>query len=719
MGGGGGAARRRGARRDLAVDLRFAGFGLDWGGARPDKEHPVRVNGSRFLGLVAASVALMGCSSGQKQARDVAPTVTREVPAALRGTIASQATLQRAQPVLVSGYGLVVGLNGTGGGDIEPRVAQTMERMLGLNGVGKNSDALVGTPLEGMTPREVLRSRDVAVVVVYAAVIPGAPVGAQFDCFVSAVNRAPEVSLEGGMLWTSDLQMGPASTFGTAKTRVIARAHGPVFINPFSEPGKHDGMARADGRVLSGGIVVNPLPLELVLDNESHTKARAIAEAINNRFPERSGEGPTARGRTARIIDIVVPAAYRERGQEFLNLLVHVQTDPSLPQEYAHRYVETLKQQPALADELCWCLQALPQRAAVSFIRELYDSPELAPKMAALRAGAALDDPLAQPALKQLAISGPTTVRTEAIGLLGKLSAGPTVDQTLREFLASDDFGVRVAAYEALSSRAEKDVMRRRAAQQANYSSTTRVAWPRMGAGQSPLEISGENIQGVRRRVIEGKFILDMVPGGKPLIYVSQQGRPRIVLFGDHVDLSRPALVSAWSGSRQEAAAGPGVPSLARLVLTADTPSDSPRLMYRYPNRFDEEGRAIPGRAVTSKVSHRIPEFIEYLAHTPTPEDTRPGLGMSYSEVVGALYAIQRGGGTDSEFAVEEDWLRLRLLQAADQTEIEERPESKADAERVKVYKPVPGVKPQEAPKPVEKPDLTVPLERPAKAGGQ
>ena len=58
------------------------------------------------------------------------------------------------------------------------------------------------------------------------------------------------------------------------------------------------------------GMVTDPLDLELVLDNESHSRARSMAQAINNRFPEQPGEGETARGRTARIIHITVPAAF-------------------------------------------------------------------------------------------------------------------------------------------------------------------------------------------------------------------------------------------------------------------------------------------------------------------------------------------------------------------------------------------------------------------------
>jgi hypothetical protein len=661
----------------------------------------------------ALCIASPGCKSKPPEARKVDTPIVRDVPAPLRNTIGAQAQLQRADPVLVSGYGLVVGLNGTGGGDLDPRISATMERMLGLNGISKNSEALAGTPLEAMTPREVLRSRDVAVVIVYAAVIPGAPVGATFDCYVSSVNRAPEVSLEGGTLWTSELQMGPPTAFGSVKTRAIAKAKGPIFINPFAEPGSRGGYGRADGRVLSGGLVTNPLPLELVLDNESHGRARAITEAINARFPERPGEGQTARGRTARIIDITVPAAYRERSQEFLGVLTHIQADTTLPQEYAKRYVEALKAQPALADDLSWSLQALPQRTAVPFLRDLYSAPDLVPRWAALRAGAGLDDALAAPSLKQLAVDGPTTIRPEAVKLLGKLAAGPTVDEFLKTQLGSGDLAVRVAAYEALADRAERVHMRRLLSQQERTPANMHIlANEPVTMARSQLDIPGDTPQGVRRRVIGGKFILDSVPGGKPMIYVAQQGRPRIVLFGDQLTINRPIMVPR-SGTKEEAQLQPRTPTLARLMLVADSPSDDLRVLYRYPDRIDAEGHTVPGRAVTSKASHRVPELIEFLAHPPTPEDPRPGLGMTYSEVVGALHAFQQGGAIPAEFVVEQDLLQLKLLRAANQVEVTDRPETQAEADKLRVYEPVANPKQDQPAKPPEE-DLVVPLPKPS-----
>jgi hypothetical protein len=669
------------------------------------------------LGLALVAGALTGCAGkSQTKPRAVAPAVVRDTPSVLRGTVGSEASLQHAEPVLVSGYGLVVGLNGTGGGDLDERIAGTMERQLGLMQASKGSDLFGGTPMEGLSPRQILRLRDVAVVVVYSAVIPGAPKGATFDVYVRSASNSPEVSLEGGTLWTTELQVGRPGTVGGFQTRRLASAYGPIFVNPFADPSTRAEVTRRDGRILAGGIIVNPVDLQLVLDNESYSRSRQMTDAINRRFTPGAGDAVVARGRNARVIDVTVPDAYREHSNEFIQLLLHTQVDPSQPQEYARKYVEGLKTQPFLGDELSWCLQALPQKMALPFLRDMYDWPEQVPRLAAVRAGAGLGDPLTVPALKEMAKTGPMPVRADAIHLLGTLSAGPSVDTALVEQLHSHDLMVRVAAYEALVQRAEAIQRRRWMAQQASVPVATRVAWTDNSTDpRRTFELGGDTIQGIRRRAVAGRFVIDQVPAGDPLIYVSQQGLPKIVLFGDALEIKRPIMVSAWGGKGSEApeASEAGGPHLPRLMLVAETPTDTPRLLYRYPDRLDDNGDVIPGKTVTSKVEPDLVSLIEYLAHSPSPDDPKPGLGLTYSEVVGALSVLQQKGAIDGQFAIEDDLLRARLLESTNPAAVEERPDTPEEAKQVRVYNPVLD-HPDKAPQAQEKPSLVVPLEQPA-----
>ncbi len=619
------------------------------------------------------------CSSTPRRPRPVTPNV-RSVPPILRNTVGAEVTINGIEPVLVGGYGLVVGLNGTGGRPLPEAVAVTMEREMGLMQIGKAGE-YDGTAIAGKTPQQLLRDPGVAVVMVQAAIPPGAPIASGFDAYVSAINAT---SLEGGLLWTTDLRITPAgapgpSLFEGYQTHRLAQAHGPVFINPFSDPAKDaDGVSRRVGRVLMGGTVTSPMRLQLLLDNPDHVRAATIVSALNSRFPREPGDpARTALGQSNNSIAVHVPWAYRHDPAEFIGILRHVQIDQSFPEEYARRYAEGIRAEPALADELSWCLTALGPRA-LPFIRGLYDSGDLGPQIAGLRAGARLGDPRAAETLKALVTQDVGSVRTEAIALLSRVDAGPTVDVTLRGLLSSPELLVRVCAYEALAERAERH---RLDALIADQERARREHQPGLPLGQLDLlavgSLPARSLQGIQRRVITDKFLLDIVPAGDPLIYVSQQGLPKLVLFGADPSLSAPLLVSAWED---------------RFLLSADAPDQEPRLYYR-------DYRT--GRVTQQTVRRSLAEFVEFMAREPSIADPRPGLDLSYSEVVGALYAIHQDGGTNAAFATERDRLMAQLLEAQQTIAGRERPETTRDQERVIVFTqpgvpaPTPGDQPR------------------------
>jgi hypothetical protein len=637
----------------------------------------------------AIGTILSACSGGAEKPRPtpVQPVVVRQVHPLLRGTIGAEGVIAGAEPELVGGLGLVVGLNGTGGDLLPEEIAATMERQMGLMGVGREG-ALRGTALEGKSPSQVLRDPNVAVVEVLAAIPPGLPVGSTFDVYVRAINAT---SLEGGTLWTTDLRLGPPTTFGRMQTRLVAKARGPVFINPFSEKGREtEGVTQRIGRVLAGGEVTNPLDLLLILDTTSHARTRAVVSAINSRFPQGPGDRvPIARGRNVSesggSIALHVPRRYRDEPDAFIQLVLHLPIDSNFPEQWARRLADGLRAEPALADEVSWCFEAAGKRA-LPIIRELYDYPELAPRMAALKAGARLNDAIAAAPLRETAKAASGSVRSVAISLLGQLDAGPTVDVALWDLLKEPALSIRVAAYEALARRATRAHAQRLAAaleasgQQSRISPTrlevlSQARWPR------------DNFQGLERRQIGSKFHLDLVPFGDPLIYVTQQGQPRIVLFGSDRSISRPTLVSAWGD---------------RLLIIAEPGSETIKIRY---------ARDAAAGAASAELPADLATLIEYLAHKPGPEDPRPGLDLSYSDVVGVLSALAQAGGTRAPFATEQDRLKAVLASAAISQEVVERPEKPGD-EPIIIHPGV--VLDPEKPRPAESPRI-VPIEAPPK----
>ncbi|MCC6228969.1 MAG: flagellar basal body P-ring protein FlgI [Phycisphaerales bacterium] len=609
--------------------------------------------------------ALIGaCESSEPvKAKEVKPLVVRDVPDLLRETIGAQTTFAGVDPTLVSGYGLVVGLRGTGGQNIPDRIAATMERQMGLNGIGRGNE-LKGTPLDGKSPRDVLRDPNVAVVLVTASIPPGAPQGSTFDVYVQAVNAT---SLEGGTLWTTELRLGLANTFGQVQPQKLAESRGPVFVNPFIDPTK---MTRTSGRILNGGLVTSPFKVEIRLDNESHAVARSMVSSINSRFPEGAGDRePTAIGRTGSSIAVRVPAAYRDKPAEFLDLLRAVRVDDRTPiEDVARRYVDGFKNQPGLSNEFSLCLEALGPKA-LPFIRDLYDYSELGPQFGALRAGAKLGDARAAVFLKKMAKEGSQPIRPRAIALLAELDAGPTIDVALREIIAeSDNLLERVAAYEGLAKRAEAAMLARfvRQLREREDNLAEQIPFAYLEA-RSQLVLPGGGLQGLARVPIRSKagrvkYFVDVVPFGKPMVYVTQARVPRIVLFGERAELKRPVFASAWSD---------------RFMLDGGSPGEPIKLYY-----LDER----TGEPTKGTVEPSLALLTEYLGRETTASDPRAGLGMTYSEVVGTLYSLQKSGATPAAFATEQDRLMSELLSAQQASRVKDRPETPDDVPELTVF---------------------------------
>jgi hypothetical protein len=644
--------------------------------------------------LCAAPIALSGCSD-PKHAVKVNPSkaLVRDVPRPLLGTIGAEAAFRGVDPTLISGLGIVVGLAGTGGSDnLDPAVQTTMERELARGGVSSGGPIQNYPGFEGMTPAQFLRSPDVAVVIVEARVPPGAPEGTPFDVFVRKLPGSSVTSLEGGRLWTTEMRIGPAAVFGAVKTRKIGEARGPIFINPFSEPSVAANgevqITRTSGRILGGGKVTSPLQIEMVLDNDSFARARSVVGTINSRFPREPGdEGPIARGRgngggTAgyQSIALRVPYAYRERSDEFLQLVRHMRVDPSLPEEWARSYVEALKTTPALAEDLRWCLQAIG-RPALPFLSQLYDYSETGPRMAALKAGARLGDPRAAPPLIELAHKGTPAIQVEALRLLADMPSDPRVNLAMRELVDDTNLEVRIAAYEGLLKRNDQTVF--------------------------SVRIGTDSLQ--------PKFMLDLVPAKDPTIYITQQGEPRIVLFGPiekgrGIPINKPILLSLWDD---------------RFMLSAPGVTDTLRVYYR---------DSFTGKVTQSDAPENLADFVQFIAHKSTPEDPKPGLGLSYSQTVGVLYAMcprmtpgpdaaqaALASAVSATFATEEDRLRAEIYEAMQTTMLSDRPETEAEALKQSdaVFKPTaPAALPSAAPQDGgDMKSKIIPLKQPSKDG--
>ncbi len=190
-------------------------------------------------------------------------------PAAALSRIKDIADFEGVRDNLLVGYGLVVGLNGTG--DTLNNAIFTRESLIGMlerMGVNARSSALSTT--------------NVAAVMVTATLPPFARQGAHIDVQVSALGNAK--SLLGGTLLVTPM-LG-------ADGEVYAVAQGSVASGGFSAAGQAASVTKGvptSGRVASGAIVEREVGFDLdklktvnlMLRNPDLTTARRIAEVID------------------------------------------------------------------------------------------------------------------------------------------------------------------------------------------------------------------------------------------------------------------------------------------------------------------------------------------------------------------------------------------------------------------------------------------------------
>jgi flagellar P-ring protein precursor FlgI len=194
---------------------------------------------------------------------------------------------------LLVGYGLVVGLNGTG--DTLNRSIFTRESLIGmLERLGVNSRDTA------------LRTQNVAAVMVTATLPPFSRQGSRIDVSVSAIGDAK--SLLGGMLLVTPLLGADGEVYAVAQgaiaTGFVAKGAGASITKGVP----------TSGRVASGAIVEREVGFEMVdmrsmrlmLRNPDLTTARRVAQAVNA-----FTRTPTARALDPGTVQLVVPPNYQ------------------------------------------------------------------------------------------------------------------------------------------------------------------------------------------------------------------------------------------------------------------------------------------------------------------------------------------------------------------------------------------------------------------------
>ncbi len=198
--------------------------------------------------------------------------VTAAGSALAESRIKDLADVEGVRENMLIGYGLVVGLDGTGDRIRNtPFTRESLVSMLERMGVNIRSEAL--------------DTDNIAAVMVTANLPPFATQGTHVDVSVSALGDAE--SLRGGVLLVTPLH--------GADGEVYAIAQGSVAVSGFAARGNAASVTRGvptNGRIANGAVVELELTydlagrdtIKLALRNPDFTTAKRIAEAINKQL---------------------------------------------------------------------------------------------------------------------------------------------------------------------------------------------------------------------------------------------------------------------------------------------------------------------------------------------------------------------------------------------------------------------------------------------------
>ncbi len=228
---------------------------------------------------------------------------------ALAARVKDLVQIQGVRENRLAGYGLIVGLNGTGdksGSQFTVRSLANMLRNMGIT-VDPNS----------------LKVKNVAAVIVTSNLPPFAKSSQKLDCTISSVGDAS--SLAGGTLISAPLY-GPDG-------KVYAMAQGPISVGGFAVSGDSGSGVTKNfptvGTIPGGAIVERSMDLDLgqsmtlVMNNPDFTTAHRMVESINSRAGAK-----IAHAKDLSTIQIEVPQGYKNNIVDFVAMIESLEVRP-------------------------------------------------------------------------------------------------------------------------------------------------------------------------------------------------------------------------------------------------------------------------------------------------------------------------------------------------------------------------------------------------------
>jgi hypothetical protein len=489
--------------------------------------------GLGVCGVLAA--ALAGCLQPQTrlQKEDEA---AREKEVEIK-TVGDVTEVSNAGPTVVSGVGLVTGLEGTGGGTPPGSYRTMLENELKKKG------------LENI--REILESENNALVLVSAQIPAAAHKGDPLDVDVTLPPQSKAKSLRGGYLQecvlfnydtTKNINPNYEGANRYLQGHILAKAKGPLVV------GLGDGdeaVKLRHGRVWGGAVSLIDRPFYLTLKNDQQFAriANAVAERLNQTFYEdgrkrllvlgqvtdrigdrfsgpggkAAGSGLVAKAVNRGAVYARVPWEYRHNPARYLRVarLVPLQDTPEVHSLYRKRQEEKLLD-PAQTMSAALRLEALGQESIPGLKAGLKSAHPLV-RFCAAESLTYLGTPSGAEELARLARNQPN-LRAYCLTALASLNEAACQGELVR-LLSSPSSETRYGAFRALFILDER----------------------------CP-DIQGEMVG-------DSVWVHRVAPDSPPLVHLSGGLRPEVILFGKEPHMQPPFYLVA--GPEFTATAGP------------------------------------------------------------------------------------------------------------------------------------------------------------------
>jgi hypothetical protein len=494
-------------------------------------------------------------------------------------------------PIQVSGVGLVINLDGSGGGNPAGQFKQMLEDQLRKQGV---SDV-----------KELMTSADKALVTVTARIPYGTRRGDPIDVEVFLPPQSKATSLRGGYLVDCPLRNyeSTKNLSSTAKSssllqgNLLAKAHGPLLVG-FGEGNEEVKIRR--GRIWEGGVSLIDLPLVMYLrsDQQFASVANTVANRINAAFPddtrkraERSkrlqllgnvqdkindkfapggiGRDETAHAINKDVIQVKVPYEYRLDPNRYMHVLCKIPL--SMTSEQASKYRNRLHQM-------------------------LLDPKETI--AAALRLEALGTESV--PALKQGLTSHSALVRFAAASSLAYLGSTSGIDELAR--LAEQHDCLRGQCLTALAGFDEALAATRLA--EMMMSPKPQLRYGAFRALLALNELSPE---------IRGEFLGDawwlhrVAPEAPSMVHISTSRRAEIVVFGQAPLLKPPFRILAGTEFTVTAAEGDNRCTVSRFQVDAARMQQTKMQQTQCPLKLDTVLHTM------ASMGSQYPDAVEFL----------------------------------------------------------------------------------------------------------